>query len=220
MSGSEAGSKFAPAMRSSTRSALALAVMLAGGPSFAGGIYTYVEKDGTVVYTNVKPSGVRAKKVRGSFHAPPKNDDGPAKALWTAEYDEVLQKACTQYNVPVALARAVMQTESAFDPHAVSNKGAVGLMQLMPTTAQSMYVHDPLSPEDNIQGGVRYLRVLANEFKGDMVQMVAAYNAGPDMVRKYGGKVPPFPETQAYVRKVIALYFQFKDMAKVAERDR
>jgi soluble lytic murein transglycosylase-like protein len=120
--------------------------------------------------------------------------------------------------VPVELARAVMQAESHFDAHAISPKGALGLMQLMPGTAQEMYVRDALEPSDNIAGGVRYLRVLANEFHGDMVQMVAAYNAGPDAVHKYNGKVPPFPETQAYVRKVIALYFQFKD-AKVAARD-
>lgn len=206
-------------MRSSPRSALILATLLAGGSSFAGGIYTYVEKDGTVVYTNVRPSGVKARRLSGSFHAAPAKDDGPAKALWTPEYDEVLTQACARYNVPVALARAVMQVESHFDSHAVSSKGALGLMQLMPSTAESMYVRDALSPRDNIEGGVRYLRVLANTFEGDMVKMVAAYNAGPDVVRKYGGKVPPFPETQAYVRKVIALYFQFKGMAKVAERD-
>lgn len=205
-------------MRSSLRSAFLLSALLAPA-AFAGGIYRYVEKDGTVVYTNVRPQGVRAQRVKGSFHAAPKPEDTPGKAQWAPEYDQALKKACAKYNIPVPLARAVIQAESNFDPHAVSDKGAIGLMQLMPGTANQMYVHDALAPKDNIEGGVRYLRVLANAFDGDMVKMVAAYNAGPDQVRKYGGKVPPFPETQAYVRKVIALYYQFKDVSKVAERD-
>jgi soluble lytic murein transglycosylase-like protein len=108
------------------------------------------------------------------------------------------------------LVRAVMHAESAFDPNAVSPVGASGLMQLMPQTAQEMFVKDIFDAHENIEGGVRYLRVLANQFDGDMVKMIAAYNAGPDAVLKYGGQVPPYPETQAYVRKVLALYFQYK----------
>ncbi len=103
-----------------------------------------------------------------------------------------------------------MHAESAFDPQAVSTVGASGLMQLMPPTAQEMYVKDIFDPKDNIEGGVRYLRVLANEFDGDMVKMVAGYNAGPEAVKKYNGQVPPYAETQAYVRKVLSLYFQYK----------
>lgn len=213
-----AAAKLTPFMRLSAPFALVLATLLLSGAASAGGIYSYVEKDGTVVYTNVKPKGVKARKVRGSFHAAPKLESSPSRAVRTKAYDEALTKACEKYNVPKALARAVMQVESNFDSRAVSSKGALGLMQLMPGTAEAMYVRDALSPEDNISGGVRYLRVLANQFHGDMVKMVAAYNAGPEMVKKYGGQVPPFPETQAYVRKVIALYYQFKD-AKVAERD-
>ena len=105
------------------------------------------------------------------------------------------------YNIPLALVRAVMHAESNFDPRALSRKGASGVMQLMPGTASEMYVKDIFDARQNIDGGVRYLRVLANEFDGDMVKMVAAYNAGPDAVRKYGGQVPPFEETQAYVQQ-------------------
>ena len=107
-----------------------------------------------------------------------------------------------------------MHAESGFNPNAVSAVGASGLMQLMPATASEMYVKDIFDVRDNIEGGTRYLRVLANEFDGDMVKMVAAYNAGPDAVKKYGGKVPPYAETQAYVRKVIALYFEYKKLRK------
>ena len=79
---------------------------------------------------------------------------------------------------------------------------------------------DIFDVKENIEGGVRYLRVLANEFDGDMVKMVAAYNAGPDAVRRFNGQVPPFAETQAYVRKVLQLYFQYKTQSELAQQDR
>ncbi len=133
-----------------------------------------------------------------------------ATTLSTTEFDAYIDAAAVRYKMPKALVRAVMHTESAFDPQALSHVGASGLMQLMPNTAREMYVQDIFDPQQNIEGGVRYLRVLANEFNGDMVKMVAAYNAGPEAVKKYHGQVPPYPETQAYVKKVLALYFQYK----------
>jgi soluble lytic murein transglycosylase-like protein len=86
----------------------------------------------------------------------------------------------------------------------------MGLMQLMPGTAKEMYVSDAWDPPQNIEGGARYLRILANQYNGDMVQTLAAYNAGPEAVRRAGGTVPRIPETQEYVRKVVALYHSFK----------
>jgi soluble lytic murein transglycosylase-like protein len=194
--------------------------------SFAGGIYKYVEKDGTIVYTNVPPRGPaarQARQVEGEFRPAP-SPLAPARVTVTTrislgEFDEYIDEAAVRYKMPPALVRAVMHAESAFDPNAISQVGASGLMQLMPATAREMYVKDIFDPKDNIEGGVRYLRVLANEFDGDMVKMVAAYNAGPDAVRKYNGQVPPYPETQAYVRKVISLYFQYKTQAQVAQGD-
>src|SRR6185436_3124915 len=94
--------------------------------------------------------------------------------------------------------------------------GASGLMQLMPETAREMFVKDIFDAKENIEGGTRYLRVLANMYAGDMVKIVAAYNAGPEAVNRAGGGVPPFEETQAYVRKVLSLYFQYKDQANSA----
>lgn len=193
---------------------LALAI---SAPASAGGIYKYVEKDGTIVYTNVPPKGAQARqarKVEGEFRPAPSADQ-PARITNStrrtlSDYDAYIDEAAIRYKMPPALVRAVMHAESAFDPNALSHVGASGLMQLMPATARDMYVKDIFDPRDNIEGGVRYLRVLANEFDGDMVKMVAAYNAGPDAVKKYGGQVPPYPETQAYVRKVISLYFQYK----------
>lgn len=191
--------------------------LLVPSVGLADGIYKYVEKDGTIVYTNVPPKGTKARaarKVEGEFRPAP-SVVAPARIttrtrLSAAEFDQHIEEAALRYKMPVALVKAVMHTESAFDPQALSHVGASGLMQLMPGTAREMYVKDIFDPKENIEGGVRYLRVLANEFDGDMVKMVAAYNAGPEAVKKYGGQVPPYPETQAYVRKVIALYFQYK----------
>lgn len=185
--------------------------------ALAGGIYKYVEADGTIVYTNVPPKGAKARqarKVEGEFRPAPSVDQPARITTWTrkslSDFDAYIDEAAIRYKMPPALVRAVMHAESAFDPNALSHVGASGLMQLMPGTAREMYVKDIFDPRENIEGGVRYLRVLANEFDGDMVKMVAAYNAGPDAVKKYGGQVPPYPETQAYVRKVISLYFQYK----------
>ncbi len=190
----------------------------------AGGIFKYVEKDGTVVYTNVAPKsgkGARqARRVEGEFRPAPAPAAPARISSWSARsleaYDDFIEDAAVRYKIPPALVRAVMHAESAFDPNAISHVGASGLMQLMPQTAREMYVKDIFDPKENIEGGVRYLRVLANEFDGDMVKMVAGYNAGPDAVKKYGGQVPPYAETQAYVRKVLSLYFQYKAKAQVA----
>lgn len=210
--------------------AIFLTLLVLPAAAEAGNIYKYVEKDGTVVYTNVPPKGAasrKARKVQGDFRPAPALEAParvtPATAKQLTVYDDYIEDAALRYRIPAALVRAVMHAESAFDPNAVSVVGASGLMQLMPQTAQEMFVKDIFDAKENIEGGTRYLRVLANEFDGDMVKMVAAYNAGPDAVRKYGGQVPPYAETQAYVRKVLSLYFQYKaqaDGAKNADAER
>lgn len=189
----------------------ALAVLCAF-PAVAQDVYRYEEKDGTIVYTNVPPSGsTKAKKLKGSFKPAQRPTQAPVpRARSKSAYDEEIDAAASKYNIPPALVRAIMHAESAFDPQALSHKGASGLMQLMPATAEDMYVKDIFEPRENIEGGVRYLRVLANQYNGDMVKMIAAYNAGPRAVEKYGGAIPPYRETQAYVRKVLALYYQYK----------
>jgi soluble lytic murein transglycosylase-like protein len=213
-------------MRSSVLSLLAcLGALVLSPAARAQGIYSYVEKDGTVVYTNVPPGGARPEKPRSSSRtastaptaAPPRAERVPrAQRITNSEYDAYISDAAQRYNLPQALLWAVMHTESNFNPGAVSNKGASGLMQLMPATAADMYVRDIFDVRENIEGGARYLRVLANLYEGDMVKMVAAYNAGPAAVKKHGG-IPPFAETQAYVRKVIALYYQYKEQHPKAD---
>jgi soluble lytic murein transglycosylase-like protein len=190
--------------------------------SASGAIYRYVEKDGTIIYTNVPPPGTkRAKKLKGTFtqtQAPAAPVRGRASA--PEELEPHIEESSKRYRIPASLVRAIMQAESNFNPNAVSPKGACGLMQLMPPTAAEMYVKDIFDEKENIEGGVRYLRVLANTFEGDMVKMIAAYNAGPDAVRKYGGKVPPYAETQDYVRKVLQLYYHYKEREQLAQNER
>lgn len=182
-------------------------------------IYRYVEKDGTIVYTNVPPAGSnKARKLAGTFTpAPNKSVPVRGRSRTPPELDPHIAAAAQRYRVPTALVRAIMHTESNFNPNALSHKGASGLMQLMPATASDMYVKDIFDTKDNIEGGVRYLRVLANMFQGDMVKMIAAYNAGPEAVKKYGGKVPPYAETQEYVRKVLQLYYHYKERERLTQ---
>lgn len=191
------------------------------GSQASEGIYRYVEKDGTIIYTNVPPPGAKkASKLKGTFtEAPAPSAPVKGRSRTPAELEPHIMKAAERYRIPTALVRAVMHTESNFNANALSPKGASGLMQLMPATASEMYVKDIFDTRDNIEGGVRYLRVLANLFKGDMVKMVAAYNAGPDAVRKYGGQVPPYPETQAYVRKVLQLYSHYKERERLTKNE-
>ncbi len=135
-----------------------------------------------------------------------------AKVHETSVYDFQIAGAAMQYNVPEALVRAIIVAESNFNPEAVSRVGAVGLMQLMPKTAAAMFVTKRTDPGQNILGGTRYLRVLANMFDGDVIKTVAAYNAGPEAVKKARG-VPAFAETRAYVRRVVQLYKIYRGAA-------
>lgn len=120
-------------------------------------------------------------------------------------YEEIVQEAAQRYDIDPALIRAVMQTESAFHPYAVSRAGAEGLMQLMPDLADEMGVSDSFDPRQNIMGGARYLKRLLDYHNGDLDLALASYNAGPGNVERYGG-VPPFRETRRYVKTVKALY--------------
>ncbi len=127
--------------------------------------------------------------------------------------EAVIAESASFYKIPQALVKAVIATESNYNPSAVSERGAIGLMQLMPQTAKEMYVDDPFDPVQNIYGGTRYLRVLVNQFDGDLVKVVAAYNAGPDTVRRLTtNPVPNIPETQEYVRRVLSNYQTFRTL--------
>jgi soluble lytic murein transglycosylase-like protein len=175
-------------------------------------IYEYVDADGVAHYTNIAgKTGFRLMDFHGRTNrarAPSRlpRDTSPERRR---RYDPMLAEASALYQLPVAFLRAVMRVESDFDPNVVSVDGAVGLMQLMPFTAQNMGVEDPFDPRQNILGGARFLRILANQWKGDLVLTVASYNAGAGAVQRYRG-VPPYNETRRYVNRVIQHYYAYR----------
>jgi soluble lytic murein transglycosylase-like protein len=165
-------------------------------------IYSWRDDAGTLVLSN-KPREGTAPVLS---YAVPKTDavrvTRSAPASQGRLFDEVIVEHSKMHNIRPDLVRAVVQVESAFNPYAVSPKGAQGLMQLMPATARALGVSNPFNPLDNIRGGVRYLRQLLDRYDNDEVLALAAYNAGPEAVAKYGQKVPPYRETRNYVTKV------------------
>lgn len=128
-----------------------------------------------------------------------------------SEFEKAILSASERYGVDPYLVKAVIKIESNFNPRAISSKKAMGIMQLIPETASIYGVKDPFDPEDNIDGGVRHLRDLMEYFSGDIELVLAAYNAGKDAVVRYGYDIPPYPETEAYVEKVLAYYKRIKD---------
>jgi soluble lytic murein transglycosylase-like protein len=167
-------------------------------------IYRYVDKDGVTHFTNLTKRGQlveRHDKQRGKARpAPPRSDEATPTS-----YDAYIREAARIYQIPEALVRAVIRVESNFDPRAVSRANAQGLMQLIPATAERMLVTDSFDARQNVLGGTRYLRVLANMFNGNLQLTIAAYNAGENAVIKYRG-IPPYEETQLYVTKVLQYY--------------
>jgi soluble lytic murein transglycosylase-like protein len=210
-------------MRCAT-TALALAgTLLAPVWARAGAVYSYVDKDGVVrVFDESSDEFAqmrkRAPRVRGRIVSTPQvhrieigERIAPGQALvrWNRsgkDYDPHVQTAARKYELPPALIKAVMAAESAFNPRAVSPRGALGLMQLMPDTARQMSVADVFDPAQNIDGGARYLRQLWTQYDGDLYRTLSAYNAGPEAVRRSRGQIPRIAETQDYVKRVLALY--------------
>lgn len=131
-----------------------------------------------------------------------------------AHYDAMIKKASDKYNVDYALIKAVIKAESNFNHRAVSPVGAQGLMQLMPQTAAQLNVEDSFHPEDNIDGGVRYLRYLIRLYNGNLSLALAAYNAGEGAVAHYHNRIPPYPETQNYVQRVLQYFEQYRSLSK------
>lgn len=186
------------------------ALVLLGGTAHAD-IYKHVDKDGVISFSNARnsPGKLYLK------NPPPKA--APAQPFMPSDtsperfhrYDTFIQQAAALYQIPEALIRAVIKVESNYDPRAISTANARGLMQLIPETAERMMVRDIHDPRQNIFGGVRYLRILANLFNGDLQLTIAAYNAGENAVIRFGG-VPPFEETQNYVVKVMGYYRHYR----------
>lgn len=161
------------------------------------GLYAYLDENGVYHFTNA-PTDSRYRLIQRKTFS-------PFLSSSISKYDSEIQSISGQYRVDPELVRSIIRVESGFNPMAISVKGAQGLMQLMPGTAQGLKVANPFNPQENIRGGVLYLKYLLDLFAGDLVLALAAYNAGENAVLRYQS-IPPYPETQAYVRKVLALY--------------
>ena len=173
-------------------------------------IYKYEDRFGNVYFTDEPMKGVG---VRLTWRA----SDDPWYRQFTRinlnDYERnrkrltpLINAVAREAGLPSALLHAVVQAESAYDPEALSKKGARGLMQLMPKTAEAYGVYDSWDPKQNLTGGARYLNQLIEMFDQDLSLALAAYNAGENAVKRYGNKIPPYPETQTYVERVLDFY--------------
>ncbi len=179
-------------------------LLLFPGMGFSG-IYVMVDANGVYHFTNVPTSNryklfIRDKSTRAVLRSYTRDP---------LQYEPLIKRYARKYGVDKALIKAVIHAESDFNPYAVSSKGAQGLMQLMPETAQDLSVQDVFNPEENIRAGVQYLKMLLKKFKGDLSLSLAAYNAGPHRVDQFG-KIPPYRETRAYIKKVLTYYRMYR----------
>jgi soluble lytic murein transglycosylase len=182
----------------------ALCLALGFCPPASADVYRYKDKNGVWHFTNVQKDTRYTLFIRSKDKKP---------SQYIEEYEGIITQATQRFNVDPSLVKAVIKAESNFDERAVSRKGAQGLMQLMPTTADAMEVSNPFNPEENIYGGTRYLSLLLKRFGQDRTLAIAAYNAGPEAVETHGG-IPPFPETESFVAKVLNFHKQYASSAK------
>lgn len=174
-------------------------------------IYKYLS-EGTTSFSDRPPRSGAYVVLSASCYACSltSNINWQSTRLHLEEYAEVIDDAARQFGLDSALVRAIIHAESGFNAGARSQKGAMGLMQLMPGTARMVGVTDALAPNQNIRGGTRYLANLMMRFKSDVRLATAAYNAGPEAVKKYAG-VPPYAETEVYVQRVQILHQRYKE---------
>jgi soluble lytic murein transglycosylase-like protein len=191
---------------------ISLAVLLSVAATAAAraDIYAFTDSTGVTHYSNVPAD---SRYVRLIAEPPPPAPPAASRPEWRARaaaYADLIDEAARHAQVSPALLRAVIAVESAFDPLAVSPKGAQGLMQLRPATAKRYGVRRPFDPRDNLRGGASYIRDLLKRYGNDLELALAAYNAGEDAVDRHGRTIPPFPETQAYVPAVLKFYRRFQ----------
>ncbi|MCG9697934.1 lytic transglycosylase domain-containing protein [Shewanella sp. Isolate11] len=174
-------------------------------------VYQYTQNNGVMAFSDHAPNAKDFTVLMYDCYACQVDSklDWQKIPLFSADYDELIGRAAKNHQLDPALIRAVIHAESAFNVFALSRTGAMGLMQLMPETAKAMGVKDPYRPDQNIEGGARYLAKLLARFDGDLDLACAAYNAGPTRVAQYQG-IPPYPETQAYVKRVKILLKRYQ----------
>lgn len=171
-------------------------------------IYSFVDEDGVIHFTNIKPRGREYVVLIPESEV--KSDE--SRLSYKRDYDKLIENYGRKYNVDPKLIKAVIIAESNFNPYAVSRRGAMGLMQLLPETARMLNVRNIFDPEENIRAGVQYLRMLKDHFRGNLDLVLAAYNAGPKRVYENRMNVPQISETIEYVRKVKELYTRLKGL--------
>jgi soluble lytic murein transglycosylase-like protein len=191
-----------------SKSALLLASLLAAANAGASTrIYTYVDADGVKHFTDV-PDNNRYRLLVLSPHDLTESGDHYSASMLAraSQYDSIIERAAQSAAVEPNLLRAVIVVESGFNSRAVSKRGAVGLMQLMPATASRFGVSNLYDPKENVHAGATYLKFLMDRFGHDVRLALAAYNAGEEAVDRNGGRIPPFTETMAYVPRVLKIY--------------
>ncbi len=188
--------------------------LLLGAATARADIYAFTDEQGVVHYTNV-PNDARYRLFMRTPQAPAAAAAATSLKSGTRRaerYAHLIDAAARASSIEPELVRAVMVAESGADPHALSPKGARGLMQLMPETARRYGVRNVYDPEENIRGGAQYLSDLSARYSHDLKLVLAAYNAGPNAVDQHGGQVPPIRETLEYVPRVLGLYHQFRQL--------
>jgi len=176
-------------------------------------IYKFTDNDGRVYYTDEPRHSLYTRIIKTKAFRYSNSNQFTGKVhtysgINKKRFADLIEQTANRYQVDAKLVHAVIQTESAYNSSALSPAGAVGLMQLMPGTARRFGVTDRNDPDQNVDGGTRYLKHLINMFNPNLDLAVAAYNAGENAVIKYNNSIPPYPETQNYVKQVLALYNQ------------
>ena len=168
-------------------------------------IYMYIDQNGIVHFTNAPTRS--AVEYRLFIE----EDRNRAAYLYSPDqFDAYIREASDLHGVSFPLLKAVIKAESDFNPKAISKKGAMGLMQIMPKNFEALNISDPFDPWENIMGGARYLRKMLDRFNGKLSLSLAAYNAGPTTVERYNNQIPPFKETEDYIERVLSYYYTFK----------
>ena len=184
--------------------AVMVMVLLSSTPLRAD-IYMYVDRDGVVHFTNAPTASendyrvyVKEKKVYSSQIYSPQS------------FEDYIRQASDRYGISFPLLKAIIKAESDFNPRAVSKKGAMGLMQIMPENIKAMNISNPFDPLENILGGARYFREMLDRFEGHLSLSLAAYNAGPTAVERYNNQIPPYKETENYIERVLKFYSSYQ----------
>jgi soluble lytic murein transglycosylase-like protein len=190
-------------------------LLMASAASARPQIYTYVDAEGIRHFTDVPDNNRYRLLVLSTRDRTASGDRYDSMLLAKAgQYDSIIERAAISASVEPNLLRAVIVVESGFNSRAVSKRGAVGLMQLMPATASRYGVSNPYDPRENVHAGARYLKFLMDRFGQDVRLALAAYNAGEQAVDRSGGQIPPFSETLAYVPRVLKIYRMLKDQPR------